>query len=254
MSDPAHRLALSLAAQVTGKGTVPIPRRPTGNGDGSFPRREPIARPEPIAGRELRGATGNGDGSFPRREPLARPELPDADGLLLHHTCPTCASTEHGVPYTVASGRRVALSLARAAGAVAAAAALDAAVGIDLETVDAAGFDGFAAVALHPDEPQPRDARAASRLWVRKEAVLKALGQGLRIDPRTLLLSAGNQTADQPGDQPRVLAWPDPRPPSVLDLRDLDAPAGYVAALAVIGGRGAEYTHAVIRLDTSEVV
>ena len=34
---------------------------------------------------------------------------------------------------------------------------------------------------------------------------------------------------------PRVVAWPYPRSPRDVSLLDLDAAAGYVAALAVIG-------------------
>ncbi|HOQ53718.1 MAG TPA: 4'-phosphopantetheinyl transferase superfamily protein, partial [Micropruina sp.] len=124
------------------------------------------------------------------------------------------------------------------------------------ERADAAGFDGFAAVALHPAEPVPHDATEATRLWVRKEAVLKALGSGLRLDPRELRLAGclDSTGANRSSEKPRVLAWPDPRPPSIVELCDLDAPAGYLAALAVIGGRGAAYTQAAIRLDTSSGV
>ena len=304
MRDDAHRLALSLAHDLTRRGIGSVSRPDAGVGEFPF-----------------------------RRDPFGTFGASHADGLVLHHTCPNCGSVEHGVPYTLAAGRRVALSISRAPGAVAAAASIPAEVaptpaatrpdcgsrsatipvpavstsaasiplpaastpaatnpdcvtrsatipatratptaapdqhddpaaptelrlGIDIERADAAGFDGFAAVALHPAEPVPHDATEATRLWVRKEAVLKALGSGLRLDPRELRLAGclDSTGANRSSEKPRVLAWPDPRPPSIVELCDLDAPAGYLAALAVIGGSGAAYTQAAIRLDTSSGV
>lgn len=165
---------------------------------------------------------------------------------LLHH-CPACGASDHGQPFADSAGRRVAVSLSRVPGLIAAAADPSGHVGIDVEPAIAAAFDGFAGVALHPDEPVPADAEQATRLWARKEAVLKALGTGLRTDPRRLLLTA----SDRP---PAVLAWPDPRSVDIVDLRDLTAPPGYVAALAVIGGSGAAYTQVSIRPATSASV
>lgn len=126
---------------------------------------------------------------------------------------------------------------------IAAAAVPDGAVGIDVERADAAGFDGFTSVAVHAAERVPSDPAEATRLWVRKEAVLKALGTGLRVDPRLIRLA---DTANGPV----VVDWPDPRPPNQVTLVDLDAPDGYLAALAVIGGSGLAYTHASIRPAT----
>lgn len=161
---------------------------------------------------------------------------------LAHH-CPQCGSDRHGVPVVLADSTPVAVSLSRAPGMVAAAASPDAAVGIDIERAAAAAFTGFADVAVHPDEHPPTDAAQATRLWVRKEAVLKALGRGLRIDPRRIRLADG--------DSPAVLAWPDDRSPAEVELVDLPAGPDYMAALAVIGGRGAAYTQVSIRPVTS---
>ena len=164
--------------------------------------------------------------------------------MVIGHECARCGGDDHGRPYADAAGVRVQLSVSRASGLVGAAASLDADVGLDLERSDAAGFDDFARVAVHPDENAPVGAIDATRLWVRKEAVLKALGTGLRLDPRTLRLTS-------PDGAPAVLGWLDPRPVSVVDLRDLDVGDGYAGALAVIGGRGAAYTQVAIRNDRS---
>ena len=169
------------------------------------------------------------------------------DTVRLVHRCPRCGSGRHGVPSAVSGGRQVPVSLSRPPGMIAAAAATDGALGIDIERSDAAGFGGFAGVVLHPDERPPADVVAATRLWVRKEAVLKALGNGLNVDPRTLRLT-------DPHLPPAVLAWPDPRPPGVVQMRDLDAPDGYLAALATIGGSGLEYTQVSIRAVRSASV
>jgi 4'-phosphopantetheinyl transferase len=67
---------------------------------------------------------------------------------------------------------------------------------------------------MHPGE-LPLDRAGALRRWVRKEAYLKGLGTGLGIEPATVDLSA-----DPPG-------W---------RVRDVDAPDGYVAAVAVATG------------------
>ncbi|WP_346925639.1 4'-phosphopantetheinyl transferase superfamily protein [uncultured Arthrobacter sp.] len=100
-------------------------------------------------------------------------------------------------------------------------------VGVDLEHGAGVGFPGFDDVALTPAERQllaalaPEEAmpwRAAA--WARKEALLKARGTGLRVDPAS------------------VEAFAEPADGTVLIDLDTDAlglPAGFAAALAVVG-------------------
>jgi len=76
----------------------------------------------------------------------------------------------------------------------------------------------------------PAGGRARAFLvgWTRKEAVTKATGDGIRAAFSEVVVAAD-------GGPPRVAAWPYPRSPRDVSLLDLDAAAGYVAALAVIG-------------------
>ncbi|AYN40331.1 4'-phosphopantetheinyl transferase superfamily protein [Streptomyces dangxiongensis] len=82
---------------------------------------------------------------------------------------------------------------------------------------------------LHALEPADRTA-ALLRYWTRKEAVLKALGTGLRLPLRRLEVSS-------PGGPARVERWQD-RPALVPDLRlaDLVVEEGHPATVCVTGG------------------
>jgi 4'-phosphopantetheinyl transferase len=62
---------------------------------------------------------------------------------------------------------------------------------------------------------------------VRKESVLKATGSGLACDPRLVVVSP-------PSDHPRVVEWPERRPPSVAQLTDLDVGDGYAACVTLL--------------------
>lgn len=77
---------------------------------------------------------------------------------------------------------------------------------------------------LSPDE---RPA-AFFAYWTRKEAVLKATGDGLAVEPSGIHVSA-------PGQPPMLLAFPG-RPHLVGDatITDLSPGSGYVAALCVL--------------------
>jgi 4'-phosphopantetheinyl transferase len=69
---------------------------------------------------------------------------------------------------------------------------------------------------------------AFCRYWTRKEAVLKATGDGLEIAPVRIAVSA-------PGAAPALVRWSGPgRPATSVHLYDLDAPPGYAAALATL--------------------
>jgi 4'-phosphopantetheinyl transferase len=158
--------------------------------------------------------------------------------IVLVHACPRCGSDAHGRPRLMATAavRHPAhVSLARA-GDLSVVAVTDAGpVGIDGEAEGAAGFAGFADVALHPGE-RASTADDPTRAWVRKEALLKAYGLGLAVDPSDIHL-----------DDDGLVAWDSPhRPPGAVWLRDLAVP-GHVVAIAVLPEQGVDGLSATVR-------
>jgi 4'-phosphopantetheinyl transferase len=150
-------------------------------------------------------------------------------GLRLSHLCARCGSDGHGRP-VVMDGRRplpMDVSLSRSDEISVVALSSTARVGIDVERVAATSFDGFDETALHRDERAAGD-RERAVVWSRKESLLKALGTGLTVDPRTVQVSA-------PAGAAYVVACPG------LDdadrapwLTDLDLGDGYAACLTVL--------------------
>jgi 4'-phosphopantetheinyl transferase len=119
------------------------------------------------------------------------------------------------------------VSLSRTRDLVAVAVSTDAPVGVDVERVADTRFEGFDAVATHPTE-QTRDLddRARAVSWVRKEAALKALGVGLRVDPSSFVTPRDGVLAEVVPGMP----W--------VTVVDVDAPTGCVAAVALASGSG----------------
>jgi 4'-phosphopantetheinyl transferase len=145
-----------------------------------------------------------------------------AESVRLDYACARCGRP-HGRPVVVGPSCAVAwnVSIAHAGDRVVVAASDAGPVGVDVEPVAAVDFDGFDAVALSACErarvagldPGLR-AAARAQLWVRKEAWLKATGEGLRVDPAE---------AD-------IALWSG-------GLHLLDVGPGYAAAVATLGAR-----------------
>ena len=149
-------------------------------------------------------------------------------------TCRQCGKP-HGKP--ALRGGDLEFSVTHAGDLVAVAVAT-APVGVDVEqvkgrprgdpaTLARVVFSEPEQAALAAVHPSAR-ARAFLVAWTRKEAVTKAQGDGLRVPFREVVV-----TSDVAG--PRLVAWPYPQDPGRVSLLDLDAGAGYVAALAVLG-------------------
>ncbi|MFF8287768.1 4'-phosphopantetheinyl transferase family protein [Streptomyces sp. NPDC016309] len=152
------------------------------------------------------------------------------------HECRHCDRPEpHGKPRV--AGSSLEPSLSHSGERVAVALSLAGPVGVDLEEV---AEDGRAAelapVVLAPAErawlerlPAAERTPGFVRYWARKEAVLKATGDGLTVPPALLTVSAPDAPA-------ALLEWrerEEPHPP--VRLHDVDAGDGYRAAVAVLG-------------------
>jgi len=133
-------------------------------------------------------------------------------------------------------GCPVSFNLSHAGDQVWVALARGAEVGVDVERIDALPADDLPLGVLADAERAVLDRLAPEalrpafmRTWVRKEAVLKALGTGLTLEPCRFVVDipagtgAGWLRAPPPGD---TADW------AVVDLA---APPGYVAALALRG-------------------
>jgi 4'-phosphopantetheinyl transferase len=135
-------------------------------------------------------------------------------------SCAECGRM-HGKPRVAGTE----LSVSHSGDAVLVAVA-DAPCGADVEELsgrrDVAALSEFV---LGAGE-QAGDEREFLRAWTRKEAVTKATGDGLRAAFSQVIVA---------GEPPRVRAWPYQEPPERVTLLDLDAPDGYLAALAVLG-------------------
>ena len=156
---------------------------------------------------------------------LARREIARVLGrspaaLRFDRTCPDC-DRQHGAPRLL-DDPGLHLSLSRSGTVVALALSRAGRVGVDVDRVARTGFRGFEEVALHPDErDHVRTANARATAWVRKEAVLKALGVGLRVDPATFVTPLTGV--------PRIVL---PGSPAV-SVSDLAVQEGYAAAVAL---------------------
>lgn len=100
--------------------------------------------------------------------------------VLIDATCPDCGLA-HGRPRAIGAGRSVFLSLAHADGRAVAVASCDP-IGVDAEAVHTSRERIEAAASLIPGRGD------ALRRWTAAEAVLKADGRGLRVDPGRLTI------------------------------------------------------------------
>lgn len=141
--------------------------------------------------------------------------------------CPVCGSDRHGRPFVRGwSGSDApAISISRtkreADGVTVVALSSGGRVGVDVERLDGFPDASVSDVLLHASEGPMAPGELATT-WVRKEALLKAAGVGLAVDPRTI----------RPGGADDRLSW----------FRDLELAADLRAAVAGIGPAPDEIT------------
>jgi 4'-phosphopantetheinyl transferase len=150
-------------------------------------------------------------------------------------TCRYCAGA-HGRLGVDLAGGRLCVSLSHSGTRVAVAAAWGTEVGIDVEEIALRGEPPLTALSEVERRhlatlAEPARPAGFIRYWTRKEAVLKATGDGLLVPPRRL-------TVSPPGAPAAVLDWVDRPPPRTpVFLTDLDPGPGYQASLATLGRR-----------------
>lgn len=151
----------------------------------------------------------------------------------LDRTCPACGRP-HGKP-RLPDGMPQ-LSVSHSGDRVAVAVMLDAPVGVDVERVDTSfDMEEMAEGVLAASErsrvmslPSRERGEAFFTYWTRKEAVLKATGEGLSVPLPDVEVSG-------PGEEARLLSCRhDPRLVGEVTLYDLNPGRGYRAALALL--------------------
>ncbi|WP_461163984.1 4'-phosphopantetheinyl transferase family protein [Arthrobacter sp. R4-81] len=157
--------------------------------------------------------------------------------LVADFQCPRCGgeTADHGRPGYLLRGGDPGplLSLSRTSGWVLLTGAVGGGslggVGVDAEKIGRTAFPGFDALVLTSHElsgltsgTTAEGHRQRARLWARKEAFVKAIGEGLERDPAS---------CDVTGDRLEGVSLAD------LDPERLGLPSGTVAALATLAGR-----------------
>jgi 4'-phosphopantetheinyl transferase len=163
-----------------------------------------------------------------------------AGGLSIRRKCHSCGGP-HGKPAIAGTS----LSLSRAGETVMVASGPPGVpLGADLEAVPPSLHAGFDTFTLSPGERQAlggSDVVSRLKLWVAKEAALKAGGHGLSVDPGRLHLGMPRPPGTTPAgwsasiDSSGLLGAPEARELHGLAVAWVTAPAGFAAALATKG-------------------
>jgi 4'-phosphopantetheinyl transferase len=150
----------------------------------------------------------------------------------IDRTCRSCG-LQHGKPW-IPGLPDVHVSVSHSAGAVGVAVGRDGPVGLDVEVVGEYGvgeLESLVACVLAPEEraclarlPESSRPLAFTTYWTRKEAVVKATGEGITCVDHVVVTP--------PSSPPRLLRWPGHDLP--VSLHELHPPPGAVATLAVL--------------------
>ncbi|WP_404381657.1 4'-phosphopantetheinyl transferase superfamily protein [Knoellia locipacati] len=162
----------------------------------------------------------------------------DPRQLEFEKRCATCGTDRHGKPH-VAGMRDIHVSVSYGEHMAVAVVTNIGEVGVDVEDLESADFDGFASVTLDASEAAHLDGLdgdallgARALLWARKEAILKATGHGLVVDPSQVVVSAPDAPA-------ALVEWKArEHPPGPTQVGDIDlGREDHRAAVAVLTSR-----------------
>lgn len=170
------------------------------------------------------------------------------DQVPITASCKRCGGVGHGKPELDEPDPQFRFSLTHSGARVGVAVAR-VPVGIDVELLTDPDAD-VQALALAPAEAtwlraRPAQLRAVhfGTIWARKEAVLKATGDGLSVEPASVQVSAPDLAA-------AVLTFAGGPDPAAVQLTDLAPGAGHVGALALL----TDLPHQVRELDGEELL
>ena len=151
----------------------------------------------------------------------------------IDRTCDICGKP-HGRPRLAQPGLEA--SISHAGDVVAVALTTAGPVGVDIEVVAPGEYESLIASVCTQDEQEfvrgPRDFYA---YWTRKEAVLKATGEGLRRPMTDLVVTA-------PDTAPSLLALAPATSPPICHMADVPAGDDYVGSVAVLDADAVEFT------------
>ena len=146
--------------------------------------------------------------------------------IRVDRTCNLCGKP-HGRPRVVGFNGHV--SVSHSGNVVAVAITSAGPVGLDVEAIDgraATEYRSLADLVVSATERSFVDSRTAFlKVWTRKEAVLKATGYGLRVPMAEVIISS-------PYREPKLISLRGERSIPCF-IQDIDAGAGYCAAVAV---------------------
>lgn len=159
----------------------------------------------------------------------------DPRRLEFEKRCATCGTDRHGKPH-VTGMRDLHVSVSYGEHMAVAVVTTTGEVGIDVEDLESADFDGFGSVTLDESEAVHLDGltgdallAARARMWSRKEAILKATGHGLVVDPSQVVVSSPDAPA-------ALVEWKAAEhPPGPTQVSDIDVGReDHRAAVAVL--------------------
>lgn len=158
------------------------------------------------------------------REVCARRTGETAATIAVDRTCRTCGAP-HGRPVLAAGGPHV--SVAHSGDVIAVACCDAGPVGVDVERVRPCGHEPLVAQVCAPHERASVSTGADFfRYWTRKESVVKATGDGLRVPLTSVAVTAP--------DRPPALEGYDGRGLRAA-MADVPVREGYVSAVTVLG-------------------